>query len=302
MRKSRSPRLVNAVPLLALVVLFSWAAWERFRLPLVPFAVPDVWAYLGPASGSLVGEQFREWQGQCFLYPIFLYVILRVAGSFQWITLVQALCGLATGALMFACWIELRHFLPKSRLPGLGFKLLGAVLSSVYLFSTATVEFEHTLCPEAVFPFAVVLQIYCNLRFIRHRFHQREPTIALVAGGLAVFLSVTASLLKPSFSGVLLFANLPVIISLFREGQPLRGKLLLLGLPLGAAALLLIWPEWRLRETAHSVYLAQSLFTRHVSTRYPSEFLASTHLSLIHSDLIDKQIAQDIAPGPGNRR
>jgi hypothetical protein len=295
MRKSRFPWFLNALPALGLVIVFIWAAWERFRLPLTPFAVPDVWAYLGPGLGALVGDRFHEWQGQCFLYPGFLYAVLRFAGSLHAITLIQAFFGLGTGALMFACWMELRHFMPRARLPTLGFKVLGVALSSVYLFSTATVEFEHTLRPEAVFPFVVVLQIYCNLRFIRAFFHQRQPSTAVVAGGLAVFLSVTASLLKPSFSGVLLFANLPVIISLFHKEEPLRSKLLFLGLPLCAAAFLLIGPEWRLRGSTHSVYLAQSLFSihgdlidkqiaqdlaRHVHTRYSPEFLALTHLSL----------------------
>jgi hypothetical protein len=264
------------LPALALILVFSWAAWERFRLPCVPFAVPDVWAYLGPGLDTLLGKPFREWFGQCFLYPFFLSVMLKVTNSFCSITLVQGVFGLATGALLFVSWMELRCFLPQSRLPAFVFRLAGVPIVAVYLLSTATVEFEHTLRPEAVFPFVVVLQIYCNLRFVRTHFVSAEPGRAIISGGCALFLSVMASLLKPSFSGAILLVNLPVIISLFQRKQSVGLKLFLIGVPLIAATLLLIWPEWRLRVNSPSPYLMQSLLS-------------------IHADLIDRQIADDLA-------
>ena len=293
-------RYLNILPAVALTLVFGWAAWERFRLPLTPFADPDVWAYLGPGLNALLGEQFRDWSGQCFLYPWFLYILLRIAGNFKWITLIQGLLGLGTGALLFACWLELRRLLPAPRLPAWAFKLLGAELVGLYLLSTATIQSERTLRPEAVFPFVVILQIYCNLRFIRARFPDGERNCFMLSGMSAVFLSVVASLLKPSFSGALLLANLPVLISLFRAGQPIWGKALLLATPLAAAALLLLWPEssLRRRDPAGSRYLSQSLFSvhadlinkqmaedvaRHVATPYSPEFLAATQAALIEA-------------------
>jgi len=297
MPKPTLSRCLNTVPALALALTFGWAAWERFRLPLTPFADPDVWTYLGPGVGALLGERFREWFGQCFLYPWFLYALLRVGGNFRWIALVQELAGLGTGALIFACWMEMRRLVPAPRLPVFAFKLLGTVMVGVYLFSTATVQFERTLRPEAVFPFAVLLQIYSNLRFIRHRFVDHQPGWALLSGSCALFLSVVAFLLKPSFSALLLFANLPLIISLFYPGQTTRGKLLLVGLPAVTTTLLLLWPEWTLRrrDPTGPSYLAQSLFSIHadlinnqmgedlarrVATPYPPEFLGATHAAL----------------------
>jgi hypothetical protein len=297
MPKLTLSRYLNSLPVLMLTVVFGWAAWERLRLPLTPLVDPDVWAYLGPGLGALVGERFREWFGQCFLYPWFLYILLRVGGSFRWITLIQGLLGLGTGALLFACWMELRRFLPAPRLPALVFKLLGAELVGVYLFSTATIQFERTLRPEAVFPFVVILQIYCNLLFLRARFFDGQPGRTLLSGGLAVFLSVAAWLLKPSFAGALLPANLPVIVALFRAGQPVWSKFLLVTVPVAAAALLLIWPEseFRQRDPAGSRYLSQSLFSihadlinkqmgedlaRHAVTPYPPQFLATTYAAL----------------------
>ncbi len=277
MPKLTLSRWVHALPVLGLTLVFGWAAWERLRLPLTPFADPDIWAYLGPSLNWLLGEPFRDWSGQCFLYPRFLYFLLRV-GGFRWITVAQGVLGLGTGALLFACWMELRRLLPAPRLPAWAFKLAGAELAGVYLFSTAAVQFERTLRPEAVFAFVVILQIYCNLRFIRGRLLDREPGRFLLSGGSSVFLSVAASLLKPSFTGALPVANLPVIIFLFRRGRPVRDKMLLVAVPVVAAALFLLWPEFNLRQTdpADPSYLVQSLFS-------------------IHADLINKQIADDLA-------
>jgi len=297
MLKLTFSRCLNLLPTLALTIVFGWAAWERFRLPLTPFVDRDVSAYLDPALNALLGERFRDWAGQCFLYPWFLYILLRIAGNFKWITLVQGILGLGTGALLFACWVELRRLLPSPRLPLWAFKLLGVELAGVYLLSTTTVCFERLLRPEAVFPFVVMLQVYCNLRFIRARFLDRRPSLFMLSGASAVFLSVAASLLKPSFSGALVFANLPVIISLFWPGQRVWGKVLLVGAPAVAVALLLIWPEstLRRRDPAASRYLWESLFSvhadlinkqmaedvaRHTTTRYSPEFLAATQAAL----------------------
>ncbi len=297
MLKLTLSRCLNVLAALALAVVFGWAAWERFRLPLTPFADPDISAYLDPGLNALLGEPFRDWAGQCFLYPWFLYILLCIAGNFKWITLVQGVLGLGTGALLFACWTELRRLLPSARLPRWAFNLLGVELIAVYLLSTATIQFERTLRPEAVFPFVVILQVYCNLRFIRARFLNREQGRFILSGASAIFLSVAASLLKPSFCGALPFANLPVIISLFRPGQRARGKMLLVGVPAIAVALLLIWPEstLRRRDPAASLYLWQSLFSvhadlinkqmaedvaRHMATDYPLQFLTATHVAL----------------------
>ena len=297
MPKLTLARCLNSFALLTLTVVFGWAAWERFRLPLTPFVDPDVWAYLGPALDTLLGERFRNWFGQCFLYPWFLYILLRLGSSFRWITLVQGLLGLGTGALLFACWMELRRLLPASRVPAFVFKLLGAELVAVYLFSTATIQFERTLRPESVFPFVVILQVYCNLHFIRACLLEGRQSRFLLSGGSAVFLSIAASLLKPSFSGVLLLANLPTIIFLFWTDQPLRCKFPLVAVPVVAAALLLLWPEstFRQRDPTASRYLFESLFsihadlinkqmeqdlTGHAVTPFPPRFLASTHAAL----------------------
>ncbi len=285
MYERRMPRLTlsrcaRAIPLLALAAIFGWAAWERFRLPLTPYTDGDLGAYLSPGMSKLLGGEFRHVYGQCFLYPAFLYTVLGVARDFRAVTLVQHLLGLGTGALLFGCWRQLRRLLPAARLPGVIFQLLGVVMTGTYLVSTTAIEFERVLRPESIFPFVATLHILCNLRFIGDRFLEggRRPRRVLLAGGAAVFFSVAAWLLKPSFSAMLMLANLPVLISLFHDGQSARGKLVLIGAPVIAAAVLLVGPEWWLRRTdpMGEFFLARSLFS-------------------IHANLIDEQMAEDLA-------
>jgi hypothetical protein len=68
----------------ALVVIFTWAAWLRFRLPLDPIAVP---AYVMPALRKLIGAEFGDIHlGRTIIYPGFVYLLLRVFGDFRAIT------------------------------------------------------------------------------------------------------------------------------------------------------------------------------------------------------------------------
>lgn len=264
-------RGAKAAPAVVLALLLAWAAHERFRLPLTPCADGDIRAYLGPALSQFRGAGFVHLYGQCFLYPGFVWAILRLGGDFRWLTAVQNAGGLATGAALFACWRELRRLFPAARVPAAAHDLAGVALAAVYLFSSATIGFERAIRPEAIFPLFAILNIYCNLRFITAR-----STQAVVWGTFAIFLSVAAWLIKPSFSVMLLLANLPIFISLFRAGQTVRQKIATIGIPLVAAGVLLILPEAILRgaDPMKDSYVALSLFS-------------------VHADIIDDQLAED---------
>jgi len=69
--------------------IFAWAVWQRFKLPLDPIADPDTWGYLSPALRKLTGAEFGHIQSRNFLYPGFLYLVLRCFGDFRAIGVVQ---------------------------------------------------------------------------------------------------------------------------------------------------------------------------------------------------------------------
>src|SRR5438309_5650045 len=92
-----------------IALLFAGAVWLRFSLPLDPIADPDTWGYLSPALNKLLGAGFVH-QGRNFVYPAFLFFLLRVFGDFRAIAIVQHLLGLGAGALLLVTWRRLRLF------------------------------------------------------------------------------------------------------------------------------------------------------------------------------------------------
>src|SRR6266480_4298281 len=84
----------------AAIILFAWAACKRFGLPLDPIADPDTWGYLSPALRELIGGEFGHTHGRNFIYPGFVYLLLRVFGDFRAITVAQHFVGLLAGGIL----------------------------------------------------------------------------------------------------------------------------------------------------------------------------------------------------------
>src|SRR5438270_13998842 len=100
----------------AVAALFALAVWQRFALPLDPVADPDTWGYVGPALQKLVGAGFVHTDGRNFVYPAFLFVVLRIFGSCRAIVITQHLLVRAAGGLLLLTWLPARVFVPRSRL------------------------------------------------------------------------------------------------------------------------------------------------------------------------------------------
>src|SRR4051812_23448923 len=95
----------------AVGVIFGWAAWRRFSLPLEPIADLDIWGYLAPALVKLTRGEFVH-EGRNFVYPGFLFLLLRAFGDFRAITIVQHILGLAGGGLILMAWETVRSLSP----------------------------------------------------------------------------------------------------------------------------------------------------------------------------------------------
>ena len=81
--------------LAGLALVLGLAARARFAWPQWPVADPDTWGYLYPALGKLEGAGFVHTYGRNFLYPGFVYGLLRCGGTFRAIPVAQHLLGLA---------------------------------------------------------------------------------------------------------------------------------------------------------------------------------------------------------------
>src|ERR1700704_6459115 len=117
----------------AIISLLGWAAWQRFSLPLDPIADPDISGYLAPALKQLAGSGFVHAEARNFLYPGFLFLLLRLFGDFRAIVIAQHLLGLAAGVLLLMPGRRARVFGPRPRLKAEIFPAAGFIAPPIFL-------------------------------------------------------------------------------------------------------------------------------------------------------------------------
>src|SRR5438874_240896 len=202
----------------AVAALFALAAWQRFALPLDPIADPDTWGYVAPALQKLVGAGFVHTDGRNFVYPAFLFVVLRVFGDFRAIVITQHLLGLAAGGVLLVTWRRTRVFVPDSGVNLAAHSVLGLLAAAVFLLAGDPVRFEMQLRPEGVCAFLVSLNLYFALQFIACSFVEQRRWPAVAFGVVAALTAVLLASAKPSFALDAVLSLLPVGIFFFRRG------------------------------------------------------------------------------------
>src|SRR5438105_9690577 len=259
----------------ALALVFAWAVWQRFKLPLDPIADPDTWGYLSPALRKLTGAEFGHSQGRNFLYPGFLYLVLRGFGDFRAIGVVQHLLGLAAGGLFLLTWRRLRVFVPDSLVNPSLHDAFGLAGTAIYLLASDTNRTETQLRPEGVCAFLISINLYFAVQFISCSFLEHRRTSAVVCGNAIVLTSLLLGSAKPSFWFAAIVVMVPVVAFFLRQNW-WRQKIAL-GLAIAVTAALVLWPECILsRKDAESrTFLPTMLF-------------------VIHADLIRDQMAEDL--------
>ena len=293
----------------AVAVIFGWAAWQRFSLPLDPIVDPDMWGYLAPALRKLVGAEFGHTYGRNFVYPAFVFSLLRVFGDFRAIVITQHLFGLAAGGMLLITWRRARIFVPASRLSSAAHDGLGLVAATIFLLAGESIRFEMQLRPEGLCAFLVSINLYLAVQFIACGFVEKRPWEAVGSGVGVAFTSVLLASVKPSFALMALVALIPVGIFFFRRGL-LRQKIALAGGALLSAAFLLV-PEHFLsqRDEMSRTFLPITLFVNHAdlirdqmaddlqrgaAIPYPREWVQRVH------DTLSTEIAKSFAARPGH--
>lgn len=261
----------------AIGLIFGWAIWLRFRLPLEPITVPDTWGYLSPAMGKLIGTGWTQ-HLRNYLYPGFLFLILRAFADFRAITVAQHLLGVAAGGVFLLVWRRVRAFAMMPRLPTQIYTATGLIAVSIYLFARQPMAYETDIRPEGIVSFLVMLNMWLIVEFAwRCWVHRTEP-LPVGLGVAAVASAVVLSLAKPSFAIAAVGSLAPVAASLFSRFRFRDEIALVCGS--AAAALLLLVPEQFLARGDES-----------------SETFLPTELFMIHAGIIRDQMAADVASG-----
>src|SRR5438309_3007271 len=255
--------------------IFAWAVWQRFKLPLDPIADPDTWGYLSPALRKLTGAEFGHSQGRNFLYPGFLYLVLRGFGDFRAIGVVQHLLGLAAGGLFLLTWRLHRIVVTDALVNPALHDAFGLAGTAIYLLASDTNRTETQLRPEGVCAFLISINLYFAVQFISCSFLEHRRTSAVVCANAIVLTSLLLGSGKPSFWFAAIVVMVPVVAFFLRQNW-WRQKIAL-GFAIAVTAALVLWPECILsRKDAES------------------QTFLPTMLFVIHADLIRDQMAEDL--------
>ncbi len=256
----------------SLLMILRSAGEARGVWPHWPIADPDTWGYLHPALAKLNGGAFEHTDGRNFVYPGFLYLLLRATADFRTITLVQHTLGLATGVLLWTAWRQWRAWFRASRLPAWADAALGLGMVACYGRSASVIHFEMQIRPEGVFPFVAAGQLCLWLEFVRAWWGDvRRPDRAAVFAGASLFAAALAYQIKPSYGLAVGVAALPVAWAVafpWRGNRQPRRRLLGAAVVAGLAALVLfVLPERAFNKADPNtrLFLPETLLTVHAT-------------------------------------
>ena len=286
---------------LLILLLFFAATVYRLSAPGAPFIDADIRGYLKPELLALTHEGFQSIDGRSFVYPGFIYIILSLFPNFHAITTVQHLLGVAAGGVLLAAWNCSRRLVKAPMTPVAFYRLLGIPVAGLYLFNTNTFRFEHSIRPEAIFPFLAALSMLFNIEFIRHKWLKPNPAATLLLGSLNLFTAFLLFFLKPSFFLATCPCLLPVCISLFDKREPRVYRLLLVAVAVICIPVFFFFPEQHFHkdDLSAKAFLPTTLFVIHANvirdqilsdiktnarTPYPTPFLQRTF------NLLDQEI------------
>jgi hypothetical protein len=260
------------------VLLFAWAAWQRFALPLDPIADHGTWGYLSPALRKLIETEFGHTYGRNFSYPGFVFLLLRAFGDFRAITVAQHFLALLAGGILLLTWRRARVFVATPRIGCAVFETLGLLAAAIFLLASDPMRFEMQLRPEGISAFLISFNMYVVIQFAACFFVEGRRVASIAYGIATVFSSILLASAKPSFWLASTVMLLPVATFFFQRG--LIWQKIVLGGGAAVSAALLLLPEHFLGRNDEGT-----------QTLLPSNLFA------IHADLIRDQMADDLRRG-----
>jgi hypothetical protein len=263
----------------AVAVIFVWAAWLRFRLPLDPLADADTWGYLSPALRKLVGSEFGHTSGRNFIYPGCLFLLLRAFRDFRAISVIQHFLGLIAGGLFLATWSRLADLFPRPRLNRVAHTAIGLFGAAIYLLSNGPIFFEMQIRPDAVCMFFEMLIFWVTVQFFYYRVISPNAWKGIIYGiAIAINAFILASL-KPSFMLLTLFAVASVIWLILNAKGNFIGKVAFFGIALPIIVALTLVEHYLSRsDQTAKMFLPETLF-------------------VFHAKIIEAQMAADLKSG-----
>ncbi|MEI6278555.1 MAG: hypothetical protein WCQ16_04105 [Verrucomicrobiae bacterium] len=261
----------------AVLGLFLLGAWLRFSLPQVPVTNRDSAGYILPALALLADGKYVP-SHRNFPYALFVWSLLKTSGTFSSIAIAQHLLGLAGGLVFWLTWLRLKVFLPRDWRITAWHAVLGLGLVWGLLLSMQPIFFEHSMRPEAIYPFLIALHLFGAVSFLESSLIRKSVPLAIWWGTFLTAVSFGLYVLKPIWGLALVSGGLPFLIVLFCA----RGKWK--AVPFAAGAL------GALAGTVLFV-LPDAILS---SLRPRASALISEQLFFVHADLVEHEIRRDL--------
>jgi len=210
-----------------LASVFARAITLRVHLPLEPIADPDTWTYLSPGIGVLVGTGW-EHHLRNYVYPGFLFLLLRTTHDFRSIPIAQHLAGLLAAAIFLIIWEELRRLTRPSAVPTFVHRIIGLCGVTIYLLAPQTMVYEMSIRPEGILSLFVMLNLWLTLKFCHRTWLSETRDLPVTLGVALVANAIILSMLKPSFVIAALGSLVPVVRALSQPFAESRKTVLVL--------------------------------------------------------------------------
>ncbi len=278
----------------AALAILALAAFERLRLPLLPYMVPDGWEYLRAALHLLDEGEVIHFSSRQFLYPVLLAGMIAVGGGVGGIVLVQHALAIAGGALLLAAWMRLPMPGPRTGAPARRVQqVLGLLLMASHLLLGQSIVYEHHVQPEGLAPFFWATMLY-GLVATFDTDPRTHPGRFVGWATLGLFAANVGALLRPQALFVVPAVGLLTLAFAWRRGGLLRAGAAV-GIPAVLAVALLWGPEIHLSRSdpvAARVAAGRFLFWHfHLAAPLIEEDLASGTLpereASLRRDLLD---------------
>src|SRR5436190_19263285 len=98
--------------------------------------------------------------GHNFIYPGFVYLLLRAFGDFRAITIAQHILGLLAGGMLLLIWRRARVFLSRPRVDHVSYHALGLLGTAIFLLASESIHFEMQLRPEGLCAFLFSMNLF----------------------------------------------------------------------------------------------------------------------------------------------
>ena len=217
-----------------------------------------------------------------FPYPGFIWLLLKSSGTFTFIAIVQHLLGLASGLIFWLTWQRLRVFLPSDWKTTATHAAFGLILVWSLLLSRHPIFLEHSMRPEAIYPFLMSLHLFCAACFLERSLIRKSMPRAICWGSLMTTFSFALYILKPIWGMALVSGGLPFLIVLACS----CGKWRAIPFVAGAAGTV----------AGIALFVLPDIL---ISAGHPQPVsLLSQQLFFVHAHLVERELRRDLA-SPG---